>query len=68
MLSEMAYWLHVNKPTGIATEGEVYEVLGRAWADLNEEKWHPDQPNPRIKAEVSKFLLAVREHTGLEGV
>jgi len=65
LLSRLAYWLHVNKPTGIATEREVYEVLGAAWAHLNDLKWDGDDPNPKIKEEVTKFLLAVREHTGL---
>src|SRR5207237_9906808 len=36
LLSELAYWLHINKPTGIATEREIYEVLGKAWAHLND--------------------------------
>jgi len=28
LLSKLAYWLHTNKSTGIATENEVYDVLG----------------------------------------
>jgi len=65
LLSMLAYWLHVNKPTGIATEREVYEVLGKEWARLNDMHWDEDDPNPKITAEVRKFLAAVREHTGL---
>lgn len=65
LLSTLAYWLHVNKPTGTATEREVYEVLGKEWARLNDMHWEADEPNPKITAEVSKFLTAVREHTGL---
>ncbi len=65
LLSTLAYWLHVNKPTSIATEREVYEVLGREWARLNDMHWDDDDPNPKITAEVRKFLAAVREHTGL---
>jgi hypothetical protein len=61
----MAYWLHDNKPTGIATEREVHEVLGEEWARLNYLSWKADDLNPKIKEEVNKFLLAVREHTGL---
>ncbi len=65
LLSTLAYWLHVNKPTGIATEREVYEVLGQEWARLNDMHWDEDDPNPKITVEVRKFLAAVREHTGL---
>ena len=65
LLSTLAYWLHVNKPTGLATEREVYEVLGEAWARLNEWHWDADDPNPKITEEIRKFLAAVHEHTGL---
>ncbi len=65
LLSKLAYWLHVNKPTGIATEREVYDVLGEEWANLHDMDWNPEKPNARIKEDVSHFLVAVREHTGL---
>jgi HEAT repeat protein len=65
LLSKLAYWLHVNKPTGIATEREVYDVLGEEWANLHDLDWNPEKPNARIKEDVSHFLVAVREHTGL---
>ncbi len=65
LLSKLAYWLHVNKPTGIATEREVYEVLGEEWVYLHDQTWRPDAPNSQIREEVSTFLLQVREHTGL---
>jgi hypothetical protein len=65
LLSKLAYWLHVNKPTGIATEREVYIVLGEEWARLNELHWDPEDPSPKVKEEVRKFLEAVHEHTGL---
>lgn len=61
LLSKMAYWLHAHKPTGIATEHEVYEVLGEEWARLNGQHWDKNTPNPRITAEISKFLAVVRE-------
>ena len=32
LLGKMAYWLHSTKSTGIATEREVYAVLGEEWA------------------------------------
>ncbi len=65
LLSKMAYWLHDKKPTGIATEREVFEVLGEEWARLNYLPWNDDDSNPKIKEEINKFLIAVREHTGL---
>ena len=65
LLSKMAYWLHENKPTGIATEQEVYEVLGEEWARLNELQWDKDAPNRKIKNEVAKFLEIVRKCTGI---
>jgi hypothetical protein len=55
--------MHLNKPTAIATEREVYEVLGAEWARIRrldqETQWE------EIQGEVQKFLMAVREHTGL---
>lgn len=63
LLSKLAYWLHVNKPTGIATEREIYEVLGEEWASLKGYSWDEDKPD--IKSDIKDFLQAVREHTGL---
>ena len=65
LLSTLAYWLHENKPTGTATEREVYGVLGEAWARLNDLRWDPDDPNPKITEEIRKFLVAIHKHTGL---
>ena len=65
MLSKLAYWLHANKPTGIATEREVNAILGEEWARINGLPWDADDPNPAVKTQVDGFLIAVREHTGL---
>lgn len=65
MMSKLAYWLHAKKPTGIATEREVTQVLGEEWARINELKWDADDPSPKITGEIKKFLRDVREHTGL---
>ena len=65
LLSKLAYWLHINKPTGIATEQEVYNVLGEEWAWIKSLPWDADDPNPEIIGEVKKFLTTVREQTGL---
>ena len=63
LLSRLAYWLHTNKPTGIATEGEVYIVLGEEWARIKGLLW--DEENLAIKSEIENFLQVVREYTGL---
>ena len=65
LLSKLAYWLHVEKPSGIATEREVYNILGAEWAQIKQLAWDENDPDPDIMKEVEKFLLAVREHTGL---
>jgi len=65
LLGKLAFWLHIHKPSGGATEREVYEVLGKEWADLNDLPWDADRPNPKIKSDVGKFLITVREHTGI---
>lgn len=63
LLGRLAYWLHENKSTGVATEQEVYRELGHEWARIKGLDW--DEDNPDIKNEIKKFLQAVREHTGL---
>lgn len=63
LLSRLAYWMHVNKPTGIATEGEIYRELGQEWTRLKGLPW--DEEDPDVEIEIDAFLLAVREHTGL---
>jgi energy-coupling factor transporter ATP-binding protein EcfA2 len=63
LLGRLAYWLHENKSTGIATEQEVYRELGQEWARIKGLDW--DEDNPDIENEVKTFLQAVREHTGL---
>lgn len=66
MLGQLAYWMHEHKPTGIATEREVYEQLGAAFAKRQRiADFDPDDPPPEITQEIDNFLLAVREHTGL---
>lgn len=63
MLGKLAYWMHMNTSTGIATKQDVYRELGQEWARLQKLPWDEDDPN--IKIDVQTFLLAVREHTGL---
>ncbi|MEM7535260.1 MAG: HEAT repeat domain-containing protein, partial [Chloroflexota bacterium] len=66
MLGELAYWMHENKPTGLATEREVHEQLGTAFAKYRRIRdWDPEYPDPDITHEIDTFLRKVREHTGL---
>lgn len=63
LLGRLAYWLHENKPTGVATEGEVYAVLGKELARIKDIGWEED--NPVLQNDIEQFLRMVREHTGL---
>lgn len=63
LLGKLAYWMHANKPAGIATEQEVYREIGQEWARIKGLTWEEDHPD--IEREVEKFLLAVQEHTGI---
>jgi len=65
LLGKLAYWLHLHKPTGLATEQEVYARLGEEWAAILGRPWDEDQHDLLVRDEVRKFLAAVREHTGL---
>jgi hypothetical protein len=65
LLSRLAYWMHLHKPTGIAAEAEVIEVLGAEWARIRGEAWDPDDPGPAIIGAVQDFLERVRVQTGL---
>ncbi len=63
LLGKLAYWLHAEKPTGSASEREVYKVLGEEWTRIKGIVWEED--NPDLRKDVERFLRAVREHTGL---
>ncbi len=61
LLSELAAWLHAEKPAGIATEGEVRRKLAEVQGTLlGKESDHPD-----VLAAVDDFLSRIRQHTGL---
>lgn len=63
LLSELAYWMHSNKPSGLAHEQEVIAKLEQAWAKFKGLEWDDDQPD--IEKEVKRFLRQVQVHTGL---
>ncbi len=55
MLGRMAYWMHVHKPTGLATEREVYDVLGAEWAKVKRRQWDPDDPDLLLEGDVRRL-------------
>lgn len=65
ILSAFAYWLHREKPSGVASEPETRREIGAAYAKRKELAWDPEQPSAEIERAVSVFLQVVRERTGL---
>ena len=63
LLSRLAYWLHLEKPGGFASELEMCRVLGKEWARLTGRSWREEDPD--IEKEMRQFLRAVREQTGI---
>ncbi len=57
LLRELAYWMHVHKPTGIATEREIIKL----WARVN----NKDEDDEQSENDIKIFLRKVEEHTGL---
>ncbi len=57
----LAYWLHSEKPSGMATEQEIKYQLAKFLAATR--KQEPD--HPEIIAAADDFLRRVRHHTGL---
>jgi len=63
LLSKLAYWLHLKKPGGFASESEICKELGKEWARLTDRSWREEDPD--IEKEMRQFLQAVQEQTGL---
>jgi len=61
LLSELAAWMHQEKPAGIATEGEVLQLLSEIDGPLRGKP----QEHPDVKHAVSDFLERIRQYTGL---
>src|SRR5207247_763592 len=59
LLSRLAYWLHLKKPGGFASELEMCRELGKEWARLTGRSWREEDPD--IEKEIRQFLRAVRE-------
>ncbi|MCD5312330.1 NACHT domain-containing protein [Kineosporia babensis] len=65
LLGDLAYWIHSNRPDGMARHDEILQVLGPRWAKINGQPWDEEDPSPTVLSEVEKFLATVRVHTGL---
>ncbi|MCW1968050.1 MAG: HEAT repeat domain-containing protein, partial [Anaerolineae bacterium] len=65
ILSAFAYWLHREKPSGVASETETRREIGAAYAKRKGLVWDAEQPSAEIERAVSDFLQVVRERTGL---
>jgi len=63
LLSRLAYWLHLEKPGGFASELEICRELGKEWARLTGRSWPEEDPD--IEKEMQQFLRAVQEQTGI---
>lgn len=65
LLGRVAFWLHSNRSTGLASEEDIEFVLAEEWSALRRWAWDPDDPNADVMREVDNFLTAVRIQTGL---
>ncbi len=67
-LAFLAFWLHRERPAGLAAEAEVYRLLARALhqeAQGTENGSLPEVFPPGLKTKVTNFLRRVREQTGI---
>jgi HEAT repeat protein len=63
LLSTLAYWLHLKKPGGFASEREICRELGKEWMHLTNRHWREE--DPRVEEYVKLFLQTMRDHTGI---
>jgi HEAT repeat protein len=63
LLSKLAYWLHLKKPGGFASELEICRELGKEWARLTDRLWREE--DLVIEKEMRQFLRTVQEQTGI---
>ena len=64
VLSALAFWIHQERPAGLATREEVYQRIAQILAQ-EEEGNGGDLTSPRLQNLVEDFLHRVREQTGL---
>ncbi|HEX5495573.1 MAG TPA: HEAT repeat domain-containing protein [Mycobacteriales bacterium] len=65
LMPVLGHWMHLNRPSGIATEADVLNVLGEEWARINGLPWDPDDIPLAVETAVRAFLERVRIQTGL---
>jgi HEAT repeat protein len=61
LLGPLAFWLHAEKPTGMASKQEVRQRL----AELLAKERGKEADDIEVERAVEDFLMRVREHTGL---
>ncbi len=60
LLGELAFWLQSARPTGLVSEQELREILGRIWGEM-----HPQATPEQVNAAIGDFLGRVRVHPGV---
>ncbi|MBN1121764.1 MAG: HEAT repeat domain-containing protein [Anaerolineae bacterium] len=60
LLGELAYWLQSSRPTGILTEMELRDILGRIWSRL-----HDDLMPMEVDRAIGSFLGILRVRSGV---
>lgn len=65
LLGSLAHWMHLTRPTGIASHDDVVQLLVAEYGRLTNSPLDEDGWNPDVAEEVEKFLMAVRIQTGL---
>lgn len=60
LLSELAFWLQASRPTGMVSEQELREILGRIWGQM-----HPQATPEQVSAAIGDFMGRVRVHSGV---
>ncbi len=71
LLSELAYWIQHNSPTGIATIKDIcnefskHPAYFKKWAEDNHLPWDQENPTTQMERVVQNFLEAAKQRTGL---
>lgn len=60
LLGELAFWLQSARPTGLVSEQELREILGRIWGEM-----HPQATPEQVNAAIGDFMGRVRVHPGV---
>jgi hypothetical protein len=65
-LGRLAYWLHSERPSGVASQEEIINLWGEDWARAYPNfVWDRENPPLQEVGELQDFLAAVVEHAGL---